>query len=60
MRLSPVPVVLMALLVACSRQAPMQMAPGTADRTPGRFVWYDLVTNDIPAARAFYGELFGW
>lgn len=60
MRLSPVPVVLMALLAACSRQAPMQMAPGTADRTPGRFVWYDLVTDDIPAARAFYGELFGW
>ncbi len=60
MRLSPVPVVLMALLAACSRQAPMQMAPGTADHTPGRFVWYDLVTNDIPAARAFYGELFDW
>lgn len=60
MRLSPVPVVLMALLAACSRQAPMQMAPGTADRTPGRFVWYDLVTDDVAAARTFYGELFGW
>jgi len=51
---------MMAVLAACSRQAPMQMAPGTADHTPGRFVWYDLVTNDIPAARAFYGELFDW
>ena len=38
----------------------MQMAPGTAERTPGRFVWYDLVTDDVAAARAFYGELFGW
>ena len=60
MRLSPVPVVLIALLAACSRQAPMQMAPGAADHTPGRFVWYDLVTDDVAAASTFYGELFGW
>jgi predicted enzyme related to lactoylglutathione lyase len=26
----------------------------------GRFVWYDLITNDIPAAIAFYSKVAGW
>lgn len=26
----------------------------------GKFVWYDLITEDIDAARRFYGGLFGW
>src|SRR5215471_18271613 len=29
-------------------------------RLPGKFVWADLVTDDVPAARKFYGSLFGW
>ena len=28
--------------------------------TPGRFVWHELVTADVEAARRFYGELAGW
>jgi predicted enzyme related to lactoylglutathione lyase len=32
-----------------------------ADRQePGRFVWRDLMTRDVSAARRFYGELLGW
>jgi len=27
---------------------------------PGRFVWRDLMTRDVAAAKQFYGELFGW
>ncbi len=27
---------------------------------PGKFVWHNLITSDPDAARAFYGELFGW
>jgi predicted enzyme related to lactoylglutathione lyase len=27
---------------------------------PGRFVWRDLLTKDVAAARKFYGDLFGW
>lgn len=27
---------------------------------PGRFVWHDLNTHDVEAAKAFYGELFDW
>src|ERR1700690_853062 len=29
-------------------------------RLPGKFVWADLVTDDVPAARKFYSGLFGW
>jgi predicted enzyme related to lactoylglutathione lyase len=29
-------------------------------RLPGKFVWADLVTDDVAAARKFYGRLFGW
>lgn len=27
---------------------------------PGTFCWADLTTTDQPAAKSFYGELFGW
>ena len=27
---------------------------------PGRFVWHDLLTKDVNAAKRFYGELLGW
>jgi predicted enzyme related to lactoylglutathione lyase len=26
----------------------------------GRFVWFELMTRDVAAARAFYSELLGW
>ena len=26
----------------------------------GKFVWYDLITTDLPAVEAFYTGLFGW
>jgi predicted enzyme related to lactoylglutathione lyase len=26
----------------------------------GRFVWHDLMTRDVSAAKRFYGGLFGW
>jgi hypothetical protein len=28
--------------------------------TPGRFVWFEHRSNDIPKARAFYEKLFDW
>ena len=27
---------------------------------PGKFVWNDLLTDNVPAAKDFYGQLFGW
>ena len=29
-------------------------------RLPGKFVWADLVTDDVRAAQSFYARLFGW
>lgn len=29
-------------------------------RSHGRFVWYELLTTDIAAARTFYGKVVGW
>ena len=26
----------------------------------GKFVWYDLMTNDMKAAAAFYQKVIGW
>ena len=28
--------------------------------TPGRFVWFEHCSSDVPAARGFYEKLFGW
>ena len=34
--------------------------PPTGEYRPGKFVWIDLVTADLPAAEKFYGGMFGW
>ncbi len=41
-------------------QLPPLTTVSSSPRLPGKFVWADLVTDDVAAARAFYGELFGW
>jgi predicted enzyme related to lactoylglutathione lyase len=38
---------------------PLTTVPGSP-RLAGKFVWADLVTDDVAAARRFYGELFNW
>jgi predicted enzyme related to lactoylglutathione lyase len=27
---------------------------------PGRFAWYELITTDMPGAKAFYADVVGW
>jgi len=39
---------------------PPLVDPPTGLSIPGKFVWFDLVTSDPVAARAFYGKVFGW
>lgn len=60
------PAVLMlslALLGACAGKPP-NVPPVTPDATGvhhvGKFVWYDLITDDVEAVKRFYGGLFGW
>jgi hypothetical protein len=38
---------------------PINSTP-TGESHPGKFVWRDLMTNDITAVKKFYSELFGW
>jgi len=38
---------------------PINTAP-TGESHPGKFVWRDLMTDDISAVKKFYSELFGW
>jgi hypothetical protein len=33
---------------------------GGGKSIPGKFVWFDLATEDPQAAKAFYGAVFGW
>jgi uncharacterized protein len=35
-------------------------AVSAANDTVGRFVWHDLVTNDVAASQKFYAALLGW
>jgi predicted enzyme related to lactoylglutathione lyase len=39
---------------------PPLVQPASKEHHPGKVVWADLVTPDVPAAKAFYGGLFGW
>jgi predicted enzyme related to lactoylglutathione lyase len=32
----------------------------TGEFHSGKFIWWDLMTDDIPAVKKFYSELFGW
>lgn len=42
-----------------SRAPPVATGP-YGEVTPGRVVWHDLVTEDLEAAKRFYGGVLGW
>jgi predicted enzyme related to lactoylglutathione lyase len=43
-----------------SPQLPPLTTVPDSPRLPGKFVWGDLVTDDVQAARKFYSQLLGW
>lgn len=49
---------------ASASAAAQGLAPGPlgqpGQRHPGRFIWFDLATDDPQGAHAFYGAVFGW
>ncbi len=48
-------------MAGCAPQSgPMMEASLTNIPQYGKFIWHDLVTDDVTAARAFYGPLMGW
>ena len=48
------------LLLAAPPPLPPLTTVSGSPRLPGKFVWADLVTDDVAAAQKFYGGLFGW
>lgn len=58
-------VTILTLAAACSNRSatttPSNASGSAAMRDDrGRFVWQDLITDDVDACRRFYGSLFGW
>ena len=53
---------LVAGLAACGTTGGGAAADLSLSEQPlvGKFVWHDLVTDDVAAARRFYGRLLGW
>ena len=49
--------VVVAVFGAPGRTASLE---ATAPVEPGRFVWHDLLSKDVTAAKRFYGGLLGW
>jgi len=45
---------------AISAWQPMGMTGATVFNTPGALCWNELSTGDAPAAKEFYGKVFGW
>lgn len=49
------------LIAGCSTlKLPPVTSPPTGVHHQGKFVWFDLLTDDVSLAKNFYGELFGW
>ena len=58
-----IPLWIAALLVSLATSAAASdLGPDgiAGERHPGKFVWFDLATEDPAAARAFYAAVFGW
>lgn len=54
-----------ALLVSGCSYTPKPQLPSISPDADGqyqvgKFVWFDLITEDIQSVRAFYSDLFGW
>jgi predicted enzyme related to lactoylglutathione lyase len=57
----PCLIALVATLSGCASAGPDLSQMSFSDEPLiGKFVWYDLITDDVAAARRFYGGLFGW
>lgn len=54
---------LLLLISGCSPDLPIvppiNSVPSSQSH-PGKFVWWDLMSDDIPSVKKFYSELFGW
>lgn len=61
-RWSSLAVLLLAMAMGCTSTTLIDKSGLSFSQTPliGKIIWNDLITEDLDAARAFYGALFGW
>jgi len=55
-------VLMVAIFTGCTKRVevpPLTPSPTNTNHI-GKFVWFDLLTDDVETAKQFYGELFGW
>ena len=45
---------------ACVLHSGMTASTPNTANLQGRFIWYELMTTDMAAAKAFYGKVMGW
>lgn len=59
---SSILILLLAVPAGCVSTAKIDTSAMSFSSEPllGKIVWNDLITEDVEAARRFYGELFGW
>jgi predicted enzyme related to lactoylglutathione lyase len=52
----------LAVVAACSSSGGARLADVPLSNEPltGKFIWHDLITDDLDQAKRFYGGLFGW
>ncbi|MBL0142882.1 MAG: VOC family protein [Betaproteobacteria bacterium] len=60
MKLRVAIVVLLAVASAFSHASPLGPDGQAGHFHPGKFIWFDLATDDPAGARKFYGAVFGW
>ena len=53
-------IALASLVAACSARQASTPTGLASDDQAGRFIWQELLTDDVQAAQRFYGGLFGW
>lgn len=51
---------LLSRAVAADTEFPPLTTVEGNPRLPGKFIWADLVTDDVAKARDFYAQVFGW
>ncbi len=62
LKITLIAAVLLAAATACTTASQSDFAGMSFSDRPltGKVIWNDLITEDLPAAKQFYGGLFGW
>jgi len=47
-------------LCVSAPQLPPLNKPKTNEQLTGKFIWFDLATNELEKQKVFYGDVFGW